>query len=116
MTGAAEHAACLAELEQEQAPDGTTPLQFIWNGVTRACSAGSAHRSKRNEPGGFALEADLVIIARAELFTPEDLAILKAGTKNTLTHDGRQWRITAAITPSGDPFVKLLCNDPAQSA
>jgi hypothetical protein len=112
----AEIAADLAELELEMAPDGATPLQATWNGADYPCCAGSGGRSKNNGPGGFALDADLVLIIRANNFEADALALLKAGTKNLLTYDGRNWRIERAITPPGDPFVKLFCNDPAQGA
>jgi hypothetical protein len=112
----AEIAADLAELELEQAPDGLTPLQMTWNGAAYPCCAGSGTRSKSNQPGGFSLESDLTLIIRANLFTAADLALLKAGTKNLLSYDARNWRIDRCITPAGDPFVKLLCNDPAQGA
>ncbi len=89
-------------------------LTLLWNGGTYPCLTGSSHRRKRNTSGGYTLEADKIFSIRAALFSTADLAILKAGTKNTLTHDGYTWRIDEAITPAGDPWVKLLCNDPAQ--
>ncbi len=110
MTAAEAHALSLAQLETLQ------PATINWNGADYPCQAGSAHRRKRNSPGGFALDADLVLYVRAELFAAEDLAILKAGTKNVLAYDGRNWRILEAVTPFGSPFVKLMCEDPSQGS
>lgn len=103
-----EIAADLAELEAEM-------LQtFTWNGSDYPCMSGSARRGKRLGSGGFMVEADLVLFVRTSHFSEDNLILLKSGAKNRVTFDDHDYRIEDVVTPQGQPFLKLLCNDTAQ--
>lgn len=98
-----EIAADLLELEDE------IPTTFTWNGASYACVTGSTRRTRNLEPGGFGLEAGLVIFVRASLFTT------RPTSRERLTFENATWRIDDVTQVAGSPFLRLLCNDPAQS-
>lgn len=106
-----EMAADLAELELELAPDGVTAHVFTWNGTDYPCAPGSTTRGKSLSDGGFSLNADLVLFVRVELFSDT-----RPESKQKLTFNSRSYRIDNVVSPAGEPFLKLICNDPNQGA
>ena len=104
MTAAEVHATSLAQLEALE------PAAFTWNGAEYPCLASSVRRSRNLDPGGFTLEADLILYVR--------LAALGAGRpapKEKLVHKTRTYRIETVTTPAQDQFLKLTCADAAKA-
>jgi hypothetical protein len=102
-----EMAADLAELETE------IPITFAWNGSDYPTVTGPTRRSRDLQPGGFGLEAALVLFVRADLFADVDA---RPQSKQRLTFEDQSWRIDEVTQVAGSPFLRLTCNDPAQNA
>lgn len=106
-------AADLAELELEMAPDGANPETFNWNGGDYPCVRGSVTRGKTLGSAGFALDADLVLFVRAELFPDPNTHDDRPESKESVTYAGIRYLIEDVVTPAaGEPFLKLICQNP----
>lgn len=106
-------AADIAELETEMAPDGVNPETFTWNGADYPCVRGSITKGKTLGSGGYALEADLVIFVRTIHFPDPAVEDDRPESKEYLVYSARTYRIDDVVTPAaGEPFLKLVCNDP----
>jgi len=106
-------AADLAELELEMAPDGANPETFNWNGGEYPCVRGSVTRGKTLGSAGFALDADLVLFVRAELFPDPNTHDDRPEPKELISFDDTSYLIDDVVTPAaGEPFLKLICQNP----
>jgi hypothetical protein len=105
MNAAEVHAASLAQLEVLQ------PATLTWNGNDYPCLASATRRRRGLESGGYALDADLTVYVRAVLFGTG----ARPESKETLVHRGRSYRIEEVISPTGDPFLKLVCAEKTRS-
>lgn len=104
-----EMAADMLELETEL---GAT---FTWNGTEYPCVTGPTRRSRELQPGGFGLEEAIVIFVRAELFVIDGVTA-RPQSKQRLTFEDQTWRIDEVVQVAGSPFLRIVCNDPAQGA
>lgn len=104
-----EIAADLVELEAE------FPVTFSWNGSEYPCVTGPTRRAREIQPGGFGLDSALVLFVRAELFIIDGVTT-RPVSKERLTFEERTWRIDEVVQVAGSPFLRLVCNDPAQGA
>lgn len=104
MTAAEVHAQSLAQLEALE------PATFTWNGAEYPCLAGSVRRSRTLDPGGFSLDADLVLYVRHAV-----LGAGRPGPKEKLVHKTRTYRIETVTTPAQDQFLKFTCVDAARA-
>lgn len=107
MTAAEVHAQSLLALET------LDPRLFIWNNAEWPCLNGSTHRRKSLEPGGFSLDADLILFVRASHFAT---AADQPQLKQILTFETRRYRIDEILYPAGTPFLKLICVDASRGA
>lgn len=107
MTAAQVHAQSLAQLET------LDPGVFTWNGADWPCLNSSTRRRKALEPGGFSLDADLILFVRTAHFAS---AAAQPQLKQLLTFESRSYRIDEIVYPSGTPFLKLLCVAAARGA
>ena len=83
---------------------------FKWSGLTLPCFASGVRKTSRIGSGGFALESDLTLIARQNLFT---LTSPQAG--ETLDFDNLAYQILA-VTAVHDIYLRLECDDPNRGA
>ena len=79
---------------------------ITWNGTVYPCQIGARRESKDLGDGGFALDAQLEIVVRQELFT--------AGfptAKQTVTLDSRVLRIVDVLHAPDASCLVLSCED-----
>lgn len=104
-----EMAADLLDLEAE------IPVNFTWNGAEYPCVTGPTRKSRDLQAGGFGLDAALVLFVRAQLFVIDGVTT-RPESKQRLTFEEKSWRIDEVVQVAGSPFLRLVCNDPAQGA
>lgn len=84
--------------------------KVTWAGNQYPCCAGAAGLGKDLGLGGFALDADLIVI-----IILEDLGEATPPTpKKTLTYEDKSYRIERTTTPPGSCFIALACIDPTK--
>lgn len=81
---------------------------MTWKGTDYPCVASARTQSRNLDIGGWAGNAALTLVVRAALFDgtyPKE--------KDRITYKSKAYTLQTVTTPCGDPFVKLVCVDPA---
>lgn len=81
--------------------------KFTWEGVDYICIPGSANKVGTLEEGGIALDADLVITVRKDLFEKN----IYPNVKDIITYRNISYVIQSIVTNATNTFLKLVCKD-----
>lgn len=84
---------------------------ITWNGTSYPCHVSSARRGSKLEEGGFAIESDLSVTIRTNLFSSS-----RPQQKHTFTYNSNTYRVDDVMTPAGDSFLVLKASHNAAGA
>lgn len=105
--------------EDDLNPDGSQKV-LTWNGADYPACVGAYKDMKSLGIGGWAKDADLIgVIILADLVpdfeTPADLVGAVPAVKQTVTHNGKDYRINDTNTKFA-AFISLALNDKSRGA
>jgi hypothetical protein len=82
---------------------------FIWQSEEYPCIPSSTGKALTLEDGGFAVEADLVLTVRTELFETN-----YPSAQQKVTYKDIVYRIITVRKDVSDTFLRLFCENPSR--
>ena len=84
---------------------------IAWNGLDYPCHVSSSRRGSKLEEGGFAIESDLSVTIRTNLFPNT-----RPQKKHTFTYNSTRYRIDDVTTPAGGSFLRFTASHDSKGA